>query len=86
VARWELVRWWLRLIVNGSLAPGAGGDLITYEGWGTLARPQTLRPLVDKSEAYNDWAAIRRGDREPLADSIVEEARRLLDGPWPPQG
>lgn len=47
-ARWELVRWWLRLIVNGSLAPGAGGDVITYEGWGALARPQSLRPLVDK--------------------------------------
>ncbi|MFJ3609483.1 hypothetical protein [Streptomyces hydrogenans] len=86
VARWELVRWWLRLIVNGSLAPGAGGDLITYEGWGALAQPQTLRPLVDKTEAYNDWAAIRLGDRESLADSIVEEARRLLTGPWPPQG
>ncbi|MGV9339157.1 hypothetical protein [Streptomyces sp. NPDC003688] len=86
VARWELVRWWLRLIVNGSLAPGAGGDLITYEGWGALAQPGTLRPLVDKSEAYNDRAATRLGDREPLADFIVEESRRLLTGPWPPQG
>ncbi|MFD8826852.1 hypothetical protein ACFV1C_31425 [Streptomyces sp. NPDC059605] len=88
MARWKLVRWWLRLIVNGSLAPGAGGDLIAYEGWGALARPQTLGPLVDRTEAYNDWAAmtIRHDDRESLADSIVEEARRLLDGPWPPQG
>ncbi|GAA2781244.1 hypothetical protein GCM10019017_27710 [Streptomyces showdoensis] len=85
-ARWELVRWWLQLIVNGSLAPGAGGDLITYEGWGALARPHTLRPLVDRTEAYNDWAAIRLGDdRKPLADSIVEEAGHLLAGPWPPR-
>ncbi|WP_240134908.1 hypothetical protein [Streptomyces sp. MUM 178J] len=80
------VRWWLLLIVNGSLAPGAGGDLITYEGWGALAQPQALRPLVDKTEAYNDRAAIRLGDRESLADPIVEEAQRLLTGPWPPQG
>ncbi len=85
-ARWELVRWWLHLIVNGSLDPGAGGDLITYEGWSALARPQTLRPLVDKTDAYNDWTAIRRGDREPLAEAIAEEAGRLLGGPWPPLG
>jgi hypothetical protein len=83
-ARWELVRWWLRLIVNGSLAPGAGGDLITYEGWAALARPQALRPLVDRTDAYDDWAALRRGDREHLAEAIVEEAGRLLAGPWPP--
>ncbi|WP_411108321.1 hypothetical protein [Streptomyces sp. c-19] len=63
-----------------------GGDLITYEGWGALARPQTLRPLVDKTEAYNDRAATRRGDRKPLADAIVAEAGRLLAGPWPPLG
>ncbi|MGW6841309.1 hypothetical protein [Streptomyces sp. NPDC054958] len=80
-ARWELVRWWLRLIVNGSLAPGAGGDVITYEGWGALARPQSLRPLVDKVDAYNDWAATQRGTRE---QAIVTEAERLLSGPWPP--
>ncbi|MEU0400352.1 hypothetical protein ABZ318_08860 [Streptomyces sp. NPDC006197] len=79
--RWELVRWWLRLIVNGSLAPGAGGDLITHEGWSALARPQQLKPLVDRTDAYNDWATLRRGDREPLAEAIVEEAERLLAGP-----
>ncbi|MFF2063820.1 hypothetical protein ACFVWZ_18770 [Streptomyces sp. NPDC058200] len=28
---------------------------------------------------------LNEGDRESLADSIVEEARRLLTGPWPPQ-
>ncbi|MFF0485108.1 hypothetical protein [Streptomyces sp. NPDC004435] len=84
-ARWELVRWWLRLIVNGSLDPGAGGDLITYEGWGALARPQSLRPLVDRTDAYNDRSAVRRGDRDRSAEAIVEEAGRLLDGPWPPQ-
>ncbi|MGX8903947.1 hypothetical protein ACR820_01475 [Streptomyces netropsis] len=83
-ARWELVRWWLRLIVNGSLAPGAGGDVITYEGWGALARPRSLRPLVDKVDAYNDWEKIRDGTREQSAPAIVAEAERLLAGPWPP--
>ncbi|MFF5423081.1 MULTISPECIES: hypothetical protein [unclassified Streptomyces] len=85
-ARWELVRWWLRLVVNGSLDPGAGGDLVTYEGWGALGRPGTLRPLVDRTDAYNAWAALPRGDRGPLAEAIAEEARRLLAGPWPPRG
>ncbi|KOX39385.1 hypothetical protein ADL07_00630 [Streptomyces sp. NRRL F-4707] len=72
--------------MNGSLDPGAGGDLITYEGWGALAHPQSLRPLVDMTDAYNDWAAIQRGNREPLAEEITEEARCLLAGPWPPLG
>ncbi|MFF9911718.1 hypothetical protein [Streptomyces sp. NPDC013457] len=83
-ARWELVHRWLQLIVKGSLAPGAGGDLITYEGWRPLAHPQQLKPLFEKTEAYNDGAAIRQRDREHLAEQIVEEAGRLLDGPWPP--
>ncbi|MGW6859167.1 hypothetical protein [Streptomyces xanthophaeus] len=82
-ARWELVRWWLRLIARGNVAPGAGGDLITYEGWGALDQPQSLRPLVDRVDAYNDWVAIRRGTREQLAGAIVAEAERLLAGPWP---
>ncbi|MFI8322036.1 hypothetical protein [Streptomyces sp. NPDC085529] len=48
-ARWELVRWWLQVIVKGSLAPGADGDLIMYEGWGALAHrshsdPWSTRP------------------------------------------
>ncbi|MFF9199167.1 hypothetical protein ACF09L_28570 [Streptomyces sp. NPDC014779] len=85
-ARWELVRWWLRLIVNGSLDPGAGGDLITYEGWGALARPRQLQPLVERTDAYDDWAAVRRGERKLLAERILQEAVRLLDGPWPPPG
>ncbi|MCX4983403.1 hypothetical protein [Streptomyces sp. NBC_00572] len=84
-ARWELVRWWLRLIVNGSLAPGAGGDLITYEGWVRLDRPPGLRPLFDKVDAHNSWAALRAGTREQLAGAIVAEAERLLAGPWPPR-
>ncbi|MFD6969226.1 hypothetical protein [Streptomyces sp. NPDC059949] len=84
-ARWELVRWWLRLIVNGSLAPGAGGDVITYEGWGALGRPRGLGPLVDKVDAYNGRAGLRSVVREPLAGAIVAEAERLLAGPWPPR-
>ncbi|MFE7580428.1 hypothetical protein ACFU5Y_02545 [Streptomyces gardneri] len=83
-ARWELVRWWLRLIVNGSLAPGAGGDLITYEGWSALGRPRSLKELVDRTDAFNDWATLPRAERKLRAAAVVEEAERLLGAPWPP--
>ncbi|MGW6979197.1 hypothetical protein ACWGE1_07090 [Streptomyces sp. NPDC054932] len=85
-ARWELVRWWLRLVVNGSLAPGAGGDIITYEGWRALGHPAALTPLVCKVDVYNASAEVRRRARGPLAGAIVAEAERLLAGPWPPRG
>ncbi|MEU6214659.1 hypothetical protein ABZ891_32790 [Streptomyces sp. NPDC047023] len=80
-ARWELVRWWLRMIVGGSMAPADGGDLITHEGWGALDRPEPLRPLVETVEAHHTADGTRRGARER---AIVTEAERLLAGPWPP--
>ncbi|MFF9067126.1 hypothetical protein ACF09E_17400 [Streptomyces sp. NPDC014891] len=83
-ARWELVRWWLRLIVNGSLDPGAGGDLVTFEGWAALSGPPALRPLFEATETYNDGEAGPAGSREHLAAAITAEAERLLAGPWPP--
>ncbi|MER7850411.1 hypothetical protein ABTZ03_41515 [Kitasatospora sp. NPDC096077] len=79
--RWELVRWWLRLIVNGSTAPAAGVEVIAHEGWGALARPEALRPLV---ELAGDREQGRDGGRETVADAIRAEADRLLAGPWPP--
>ncbi|MFD8781213.1 hypothetical protein [Kitasatospora sp. NPDC059599] len=85
-ARWELVRWWLRLIVTGSMAPAAGGGVITYDGWGMLARPQELRPLVDLVDDCNDWETKQHHTPEELARMIVAEAERLLAGPWPPYG
>ncbi|MEU7041066.1 hypothetical protein AB0A77_08395 [Streptomyces varsoviensis] len=77
-ARWELVRWWLQLIVKKNLAPGAGGDVITYEGWDALAQPSSLQPLVDTVDAYN---SSQTAERE---QAIIAEAQRLLAGPWPP--
>ncbi|MFD7559734.1 hypothetical protein ACFV9E_35090 [Streptomyces sp. NPDC059835] len=85
-ARWELVRWWLRLIVNGSTTAGAGGDLITYEGWDALGRPEALKPLADDVYEYDNWEARRGGTREQWARAITAEAERLLAGPWPPLG
>ncbi|MFI9118204.1 hypothetical protein ACIGW0_02160 [Streptomyces bikiniensis] len=47
---------------------------------------ECIRTLVERTDACNDPAAIRRGAREHLAERIGEEAGRLLDGPWPPLG
>lgn len=82
--RWELVRWWLRLIVNGSMDPAAAGDVITYEGWHPLGRPPALRRLVETVDAHHDGAAPRDGTSTRPGGAIVAEAERLLTGPWPP--
>ncbi|MFD8708041.1 hypothetical protein ACFV1W_36600 [Kitasatospora sp. NPDC059648] len=85
-ARWELVRWWLRLIVNGSTAPATGGDVIANDGWGKLARPRALWPLVRLVVEYDNGHGRQLRTPEELAGAIVAEAERLLAGPWPPRG
>ncbi|MFJ9774440.1 hypothetical protein ACIRVF_24925 [Kitasatospora sp. NPDC101157] len=85
-ARWELVRRWLRLIVNGSTAPATGGDVIAYDGWGKPARPRALWPLVSLVIEYHDGPGRPLRAPGELAGAIVAEAERLLAGPWPPRG
>ncbi|MFF0297305.1 hypothetical protein ACFYST_28400 [Kitasatospora sp. NPDC004614] len=80
-ARWELVRWWLRLIVDGGLRASTGISVITHGGWAPLARPESLRPLIDLGPERLSPDALSRTD---LARAAVTEARRLLAGPWPP--
>ncbi|MFI1980748.1 hypothetical protein [Streptomyces wedmorensis] len=65
-ARWELVRWWLRLIVNGSLAPAPAvtssrtkaGPLWPGYGpsghWSTGPTPTTTRRRTD-AQTGNPW-------------------------------
>ncbi|MGT2532070.1 hypothetical protein ACU4GG_37210 [Streptomyces nojiriensis] len=72
--------------MNGSTTPGAGGDLITYEGWDALGRPEALKPLADDVYEYDNWEARCGGTREQWARAITAEAERLLAGPWPPLG
>ncbi|MFF2629832.1 hypothetical protein ACFVUN_29215 [Kitasatospora griseola] len=80
-ARWELVRRWLRLIVDGGLRAPTGAGVVTHGGWALLDRPESLRPLVDLSPERLSPDAL---DRTDLARAIVTEAVRLLAGPWPP--
>jgi hypothetical protein len=85
-ARWALVHWWLQLIANGSLNPVEGGDLIWYEGWDKLGRPAALRPIIGWTSEYDDWTPDYNVPRDTYKDRIIEEARTLLNGPWPPVG
>ncbi|MFD0364364.1 hypothetical protein ACFQZZ_23245 [Nocardia sp. GCM10030253] len=73
-----LVGWWLRQIVNGSLPPAIGGDVIRYEAWAQLGRPDSLRPLLEYVNRYGDWKANQTATPAELAADIVTEAKRLL--------
>ncbi|KDN81153.1 hypothetical protein [Kitasatospora cheerisanensis] len=80
-ARWELVRWWLRLIVDGGMRASTGVGVVAHAGWAPLGRPESLRPLVELSPERLSPDALSRTD---IARAVVTEARRLLAGPWPP--
>ncbi len=83
-ARWALVHWWLQLIANGNLNPVEGGSLIWYEGWDHLGRPAALRPIIGWKSEYDDWTPDFTVPRDTYKDRIIDEARALLNGPWPP--
>lgn len=82
--RWILVRWWLQLIVNGSLHPATGGDLIWYEGWAELGYPEALRPVFDATVQYDEWTPDWPMPREELSAANIQAARPLTSGSWPP--
>lgn len=82
--RWELVRWWCQLIVDGHLPPEEAGELIWAEGWSMLGHPSALQPLVGWVSEWEDWNEHHVVPRETYQEYIVAEAKRLLAGPWPP--
>ena len=82
--RWELARWWLTLIVQDSIHPATGADLLGHEVWSQLGHPDTLLPIVSAGIGYDDWSPAFADSQETIAARIVTEAGRLLAGPWPP--
>ena len=80
------MRWWLQLIADGGLDPVEGGDLVWYEGWDKLGHPAALRPIIGWTSEYDDWTPDHTVRRDTYKERIVQEARTLLDGPWPPVG
>jgi hypothetical protein len=90
--RWQLVRWWAQLVVDGDLDPILGGTLIWQEGWSKLGYPDVLQPIVaaivhyeDHATSYAVWSTTRETEALALSAQITDEARRLLDDRWPPE-
>jgi hypothetical protein len=82
--RWERVRWWCRYIVDGHLPPEEAGRLIWVDGWSELGHPPALQPLIGWVSEWEDWTEHHALPRQTYRQLIVDEARRLLAGPWPP--
>jgi hypothetical protein len=82
--RWELTRWWLELVVGGTVHPALGADLVAQEAWAALGHPQPLLRISAEGVRHEEWTPEAGGTREAVAAAIVAEARRLLAGPWPP--
>lgn len=83
-ARWELVRWWCSLIVDGQLPPEVAGRLIWMDGWNELNYPDELQPLVGWVSEWEDWTKDWDVPRDTYREHIVDAAKQLLEKPWPP--
>ncbi len=83
--RWNLVRWLCQALAEGALKPEYAGRIIWWEGWEELGYPESLRPIVALVSEWDDWTPSWNIDRHQFGQLIVDEARKLLDGPWPPK-
>ena len=83
--RWNLIRWLCETIVDGTVEPEVGGRLIWYRGWNELNYPASLQPMVGWVSEWDDWSPSWDVEREHYRRLIVQEARKLLDGLWPPE-
>ena len=48
------------------------------------SRPVALRPIIGWKSEYDDWTPDYPVPRDTYKDRIIDEARTLLNGPWPP--
>jgi hypothetical protein len=84
-ARWELIRWWCQLIIDGKLPVEIGGRLIWLEGWDKLNYPDALQPLVGWVSEWEDWTDAWDTPHDTYRQRIINAARELLEQPWPAQ-
>lgn len=81
--RWNLVRWLCQALVDGDLKPEYAARIIWWEGWNELGYPDSLRPFVGLMSEWEEWMPSWNIGRNDIGQLIVDEARQLLDGPWP---
>ncbi len=86
---WALVRWWAKLIVEGTLDVRTGGDYIYWHGWPAVpdAESGPLKPLIssivqreDVADSWAVWDAEYSTKRRDADARVIEEARAFLMG------
>ncbi|MER5821013.1 hypothetical protein ACWEQ3_22310 [Streptomyces mirabilis] len=78
-ARWALAYWVAAQIVDGSLDPAIGADLIWVEAASELGYPNRLQPIVELAVALDDWNADWSTPLEQLKEEVLVAARTLIE-------
>ncbi|WP_327429481.1 hypothetical protein [Streptomyces sp. NBC_01236] len=78
-ARWALAYWLAAQIVDGSLDPATGADLIWVEAATELDYPNRLQPIVDCAIELDDWNANWSTPLEQLKEEVLVAARVLVE-------
>ncbi|MFF0040851.1 hypothetical protein ACFYRG_32300 [Streptomyces mirabilis] len=78
-AKWALAYWLAAQIVDGSLDPATGADLIWVEAASELGYPEALQPIVECAIHLDDWNADWSTPLEQLKGEVVVTARALVE-------
>ncbi|MFK0151536.1 hypothetical protein ACIQVK_05550 [Streptomyces sp. NPDC090493] len=82
-ARWALVCWLATQLVDGSLDPATGADLIWVEAATQLGYPDRLQPIVRCGIELDDWNANWSTPIKQLEEEVLVAARALIEGDGP---
>ncbi|MER5395606.1 hypothetical protein [Streptomyces sp. NPDC002599] len=82
-ARWALAYWLAAQIVDGSLDPATGADLIWVEAASELGYPDRLQPIVHCAIELDDWNADWSTPLEQLKEEVIVAARALIESGGP---
>ncbi len=78
-AKWALAYWLAAQIVDGSLDPATGADLIWAEAAMELDYPDRLQPIVECAIQLADWNAACSTPLEQLKEEVLVAARALVE-------
>jgi hypothetical protein len=77
--RWAHAYWLAEQIVDGSLDPGWGADLIWMEAASPLDYPEELQQVVEHAIHLDDWDESRPVSKEQLREGALQAARELVE-------